>query len=111
MASDTAGEAGKPRAKDKGAPPKPADPAPGAAAPEMPAPPADAKRKPHPKPPRQAGMAGHGGKVGKEARVAMKLRVPKDLRKAFRKAAAARELKRGALFAQIFAEWRSRNPD
>ncbi len=109
MTSDTANEGGKPKPRGKGAPPKAADQALGAVTPS-PEPPADAKSRSRPNPPRKTGKAGRGKKTGKEARVSMKLRVPKDLRKAFRDAAAARDIKRGAFFAQIFADWRSRNP-
>ena len=47
----------------------------------------------------------------KTKRASLKLRVPVDVRKAFRKAAMAQDAKRGDFFAQIFAEWRKRNPD
>ena len=113
MNDDTHEADGTPRPKGKGTPPKAADQALGTVAP-LAAPPVTAKGKARASAGRKAAKAAkaeRGKRAAKEARVSMKLRVPKELRKAFREAAAARDTKRGALFARIFADWRSRNPD
>lgn len=109
MDDDTRGPRAS-RAKGKGLPPMAAEHALNTLAPTA-EPPAKVRRKARPEPSPKPEKAKRGRKDTRDARVSMKLRVPKDLRKAFRQAAAAQDSKRGAFFARIFAEWQSRNPD
>ena len=114
-------EGAGPRPSGKGAPPaagdtlgaivaRPAEAPAKAGKPRKDAKPAKEKAKPGKAMKAKKAKPAKAAKAPKAKRVALKLRVPADVDKAFRKAAAAQKLKRGAFLARIFADWRSRNP-